>query len=641
MTSFSDSKATQALLGGASEGSPTARVLRSSAHPTALMAMLEMGALDPRDALALDTKGKPALAEWMKRQSGWILERTAEHHWAPSPWPTTPDGDWSNAGLLSGTPETITTSLPYQAERLTGWFLAHAPAGLVSHRWTETYRPRNDWSDRPTNSSSLVCLLVSNGWSKALEQALNRPDALSGGELDELLSAREVRAGVPGNNQIHQFEQLLPLVHATLATDRLDLTELLLKAGASPDTLDLNGTPAYFHARSEAALALLAKYGARLDQPAKHGIMTTNWWAGTLKGKSKPLQAFVNTWMAQSLPEEALQDVKTAELAHGLATLPFAPIQAQISQLKISSRATWEERGEQWTWFRRGLALVLQAGAPNFPQLSGGLTWALKAPLVGKPLLQAVPNEDLFWLVGSTYNSKAQTLWETRAKKMGWISPAGTPARMMAMAKALAETPLAPWPSNTATDRSYQSWVIALGNRVTQDTYASPQDQQLTLDIWALASQKGFDQKLGGMERRRAFDKAMKQAWIASDAGDHSRFSRWLGEAIVMAGGRPHQQIAKTNTTHQEIEEAIDCYDTGATGAPTLADPLYQLVHALRHDRHLGLGIDDGAGGKRLAHVFNDWRSASFEFLLPEFREASMKHSFDQIPVVKRPKPRF
>lgn len=134
---------------------------------------------------------------------------------------------------------------------------------------------------------------------------------------------------------------------------------------------------------------------------------------------------------------------------------------------------------------------------------------------------------------------------------------------------------------------------------------------------------------------------ALHQAWRASDGDDYPRMARWLGEAIVMAGGIPPNSVLGQTMTPEDLNDKLSYCGDRADDAPILSDPLVQLIHAVRHARKQGVGADDGQQGERLGHVLTRWQGASFAFALPELKEASMAHSFSSRPAPQRSKPRF
>jgi len=447
--------------------SASAELLRSQAPPAALMAAIREGWFDLSALTELDDEGQPWLAHWLDgiRQRG----QRANSPWNDTPWPTTPDGDWTDVALRPDIGPFHTSSLNTQAELVMGWLLANAPDGIGRMRWDM----HSLFSATPTHkrkSGSVVGQLLQLEWSKAFSVAMARSDRPSPEELKHLeipLGNRGLVAqGSPGNTSVYTNYPFAPPLHWVVQENLMEFLPTLMDAGADLHQRSSDGTPLHYRATTTQTLERLIELGADLLQRHPLDASPESFWDYAYRRNSRlssmaEMSAVANAWMRENLSPEAMLKRKMPELSALMANASsFAAFERQVKQLKIPATIEWEEQGQTWTWPRQGLALLLEASPSE--STPGTWDWAVSKPLSGPPLFEGVPNEDVLWLIGLV-NESAQKSWSKQAKKHQWTVPLESPERTQALLKVLQEKTHPLWKTSGKSPENRSGWLIELG----------------------------------------------------------------------------------------------------------------------------------------------------------------------------------
>lgn len=600
----------------------TATVLRAGTPPPALVALMAAGTVTAEGMNDVAPDGMPALAAWVAQQPAADGETAGA--WNTAAWPVDATGSWGEVALAGeGT-------AAHAAEWAAGWMLAMAPDGLGRCRWAQAGA-----APPSVPSLGLVSLLADRGWARALAQALRRPDAPTGAELDrlELPSARLAHA-----MRTHPTREriLLPLLHGALADNRLDVAQGLLDAGCDPNGVSADGTPALYRATSPEAVALLMAHGADGQRTPPHGMAVTAWWAAT-KGsahQAAPLVEAFQRAQAASMPAAQLWQATMPALATHLATLSLAAIKAQVAQLKIPSTIVWEEAGDTWTWGRRALATALSLPpGPLFP----GLEWALQKPL-GAPLDSRVANADLLEVL-LLDNPKLKRFWARLVETGRIVLPANGAERWDAVTEALADRAFqAPGADTRVAQLSHPAWLVRLGRwRLAQG------DAEGALRTWARvphlpdarADRTNATSKKLSDEGIVALQDALGQAWERARLGDRVGFGRWVGEAVALAAHvRTDFVFPLLNDWTMERAAAAAWPAEHPRGLGVgLARPAVLLGHAQGVALAWGVLLDDGADGARLEAASHRWANTPhLAALAQDLRSTRIAAALDQLP---------
>lgn len=585
-----------------STGSLTVNLLANKAQPELLHAALLAGQLNPSDAMKTNDQGVPALFSWALSMAGDFSHSSKARLWQDVPWPIAPDADWSKANLLHPEPH-LANNKALKAERMAGWFLANLPQGMAQLRWTpESHQVVNGQRIAlPDHSMSLVGMAVGLGWERALDQLLRRPDAPTPAELSVLLASHTQYASFP-NAFGHREHCWLPLLHFAVESDRLLVVERLLKAGADPNALDGSGTPVFFRAKSEEVLKALINAGARLNQKPTHSVNLAEWWKGDLAAPvAQSLLEITNAWLKEHLDEAEILAEKLPELVSSFGRIPLSSFKQQLSQLKIPSDIRWKEFGEEWTLFRRSLALVLQS-APDPSDKKTAWNWGLETKALGSPLLEGVPNPDLLWLVCQGY-APLQPLWDKGVSKGRWTSPKDEVPRLSALAQGLAQGPARVLDTDGPKMDTYGLWSLKLGRILLQEGH----EDRFVLEVWGGVNES-FARAVHH-EPLRCLDAALKRAWAHHAEGNPDGFGRWLGEALVWAGRVPPDTVVPQ--VMRWSDTLVQTQGWGASAPPAGVAALFNkavhLHHALEQALILGVRLDDGAEGQRLEKTWKAW----------------------------------
>lgn len=584
----------------------TVGLLLNNASPALLYEALANGQLEASGAGALNAAGVPALATWAMDQWGNFSHPWKAVVWQPQAWPIDPNGDWQGADLPSDAAPHLFLNQALKAERMAGWFVANAPEGLGHARWTpdSNYTVNGQPVVWPANSMSVVGVAVGLGWERVLDQLLRRNDAPQKPELSGLLSAHSQHVSFPEAGEPNSRSyQHLPLLHCAVEHDRLPVVQRLLAAGLDPNALDGSGTPAMFRVKSQKVLQALLDAGARPDRKATHAVTLVQWWNDHLTApEAAELLAMTNAWLQTHLSEAELLAHKMPELASDFAQLPLARFKKQLSQLKIPLNIAWEETGEQWTLFRRALALVLQA-PPDPSDKQTAWNWGLENKATGEPLLPGTPNTDVLWLVGRHY-APLNGVWEKVAGQDEDGAPSRDPQRLQALMEALAQGPRQTWNAPGTAVSDYHLWLFKLGRVLLQDGC----DETSALQAWGRTGTGRFARTTHA-EVLRCVDAALERAWQHHGEGNLEGFGRWLGEALVLAGKVPPDTIVPQIMDWRGTQQQIQGFPPGPIAVGTLFNKAVHLRHALGYAQEAGVRLDDGANGQRLENTWQAWEN--------------------------------
>jgi len=172
------------------------------------------------------------------------------------------------------------------------------------------------------------------------------------------------------------------------------------------------------------------------------------------------LTQILNTHLLENQTPEELLRMQMPSLSALMANpTSFVAFSRQVQQLKIPTTIEWTEGGENWTWPRQGLALLLDAPLDaNYPTWK----WAIQCALKGDRLFEQTPNEDLLWLVGQAHESAARS-WAKQAKRHGWTSPLNDPERVAHLVQALQSPSKSLWKTTLPQLTQRNGWLMVLG----------------------------------------------------------------------------------------------------------------------------------------------------------------------------------
>lgn len=641
MTFFNSPQA-QKSFGPPSYTSRTLALLLSQPTPAQVMEGIRQGWLDLHDLSVVNESGKPALVTWMESNASFSAQRSPIP-WNDTRWPSGPEGDWSGIGLDAQVAHSINTSPQVQAELVVGWLLANAPEGIGQIRWTQ----QQQGSDRPRTAQafSLYGALIALGWNKALGVALQRPDMPTPLELDALVcSHASYHSVISSTGKFVSRESDAPLLVGAVQANDQRMVEELLRAGASPNAR-FHDVPVFYFSKSHTVLELLLAYGADATQVHPSGIMPPQWWAhmkSTSELKSPPLQLTqaLNAWLEQRLTPERMTQKTLSTMAALMATPVYdsdtassakvsrgiADFKKQAKKAAPPNEARWEEFGQTWTWPRAALALFLNNPHQTAPS-SGAWEWGLTYPMSPERLLQAAPNEDLFWLIGQI-NVEVGNTWARQAQQQSWTPPSESQTRMEALGAALAEPVQALWPSGQPLIQQRNGLLMRLALLQAEAGFSPWQTLQY------VGTPKVSEDHIS--HAGIFLSKALSKTRAALLNQDLASAGRWLTEALISA---PHMGRNSGNLLvdfsadelKQETEENMVFLGNDAAA----------LVHALHALRKAGGRLEDGQGGKRLQHVIKLWK------VLPNlqehqevFREAVLHNTLPE-PTASKTKPRF
>lgn len=622
---FFDNPQTQDTFGA--PASASLELLRTSAKATAILAAIRDGWFDPNALLEVDHNGEPWLSRWMATFNG-----RSTTPWNDQAWPTTPEGDWTGVGLAASAGRYHADSPDTQGELLMGWILSNAPDGLGRLRWS--LDPQN--VDEKTGS--ILGSLLKNRWQKAFQVALSRTDCPTPQELDGLeialghgavLAKRDSSGILSAQHGSHWA----PLMHFAVQENLLGSIQALTDAGATLDPRSQDGTPLYYRANSEKTLQHLVEKGADILQKHPTGIAALAFWelARSQSSQCSPpekLTEVLNHWIRDHHTPEQLARLKMPELSALLASPPsFAAFTRQAKQLKIPASIAWEEGGQEWTWARQALAMVLDAPAQT--DACSSWEWAIEKPLRGAQPLTNAPNEDLLWLVGQS-NDIAQASWTKQAQKHQWTTPLEDPLRIHALMEALKHPQLGIWPTHSPAALERNGWRLELGGaqyKAGQD----PRPTWLTLvetakndDHFYTASKWAHVLLTDARRLLRTPETAHQAGWL-------------LAECLVLSGHmQPHliQSNSAKITDESLAQNSVHEEDFKHFGEA--------LIHAIGVLREAGGTLEDGAKGQRIQKALDPWDShPTLNAHRPRLIQLLLDNSLAPLTAPARPSVRF
>lgn len=522
MDSFSATPATAQLFPSLKETSPTALLLTSGVGVEGLAAALKGGWIDP-NGLVEEVEGKPALAHWIEAGRAVLNPSTTK----PVPvWPTSPEEGWEGVEPQLGSsllrPSTNTAA---REQWVLGACVAMAPHGLGLLHWEE--------QDRPDSNTSVLSLVVEQGWPAVVSQLLRRTDAPIVEQIQAMRTSR-VRGGwsLSKEQQAPKREnRFMPLLHWSLSQGDVATARLLLEYGVSPVCEDDNGLPAWLCCEDVDTLNCVLSYvkdpGVILDPPVPAG----EWWANTLGSvaAAKPLLSALDEWSHKKVPPQLRDQAVLSVLAAGLPTTALASLRSQLTSFSIRPSTSWQQQGRQWT-----LATASLAWAACLNPFSNGpaRAWALGVGRLEKepPVWEGVPNLDALWWLSSDW-PKAEKLWASRS--------AGNPPNTVEGAQAWVEALVAMAQSDSA---AWFGKPLTPGHRsrLLQNAWRAlaklPQEVENTPRVFALRDLVLSSALTFGERTLKyplvvwCFDRALSQF----DAGSQAEASRWAQRGLEM-----------------------------------------------------------------------------------------------------------
>lgn len=614
--------------------SATVELLRSHAPPAALLAAIRDGWFDLQALAEVNEQGQPWLAHWISglRQKS----PRATIHWNDLPWPTTPDGDWSGIAIEEGVGSYQSVNIHTQGELVVGWLLAHAPEGVGHVRWTHQPISLSMAVAPPqSNTGSLVGQLLEARFKKAFAVAMARADRPTSAELNRLEVHMEyeglgVQVSPRGEKEVIQGYPFAPLLHLAIQENMMEVVGLLKESGADLNKSSSDGTPLHYRANKTATLQWLVDQGCDVLQQHPLEVPPLKFWEyGRSRNSgfapSTELSQIINTRLMESHTPEELLRLKMPEVSQLMANpTSFAAFSRQVQQLKIPTTIEWTEGGENWTWSRQGLALLLDAPLDaNYPTWK----WAIQCSLKGDRLFDRVPNEDLLWLVGQAHES-AERSWAKQAKKHGWTSPLNDPERAANLVHALQSQGKGLWKTTIPQLPQRNGWLMVLG----QAQHKAGLDPWKT---WHLIGKPDPSLEDNAMAWKLAIALVEETHQHLQTPNGSTLAGRCLGEALVLTG---HMRIYNIQNGSNPITQ--DDLDRAATQqSTTLGTGLAHALLALKEAEGI---LDDGAQGERIQAAIAGWDTHA---PLKDWRKRVVAQLMGQhmapMTALPRPAPRF
>ena len=616
-------------------GSPvsaTVELLRSQAPPAALLAAIRDGWFDLQSLTAVNEEGQPWLAHWI---SG-LRQKTSPINirWNEQPWPTTPDGDWSGVAIQDDAGVYQSINIHTQGELVVGWLLANATEGVGHLRWTLS--PSLPLRATPLpDTGSLVGHLLEARMEKAFMVAMARSDRPTPEELNRLeVSLGHAGLGVhvsyTGEKEVTHGSPSAPLIHFAVQENMFDVLEVLKESGADLNHRSNDGTPLHYRANRSTTLRWLVEQGCDMAQQHPSGFTPLKFWEYARTRNSSlatpaELTQILNTHLLENQTPQELLRMQMPSLSALMANpTSFAAFSRQVQQLKIPTTIEWTEGGENWTWSRQGLALLLDAPLDaNYPTWK----WAIQCALKGDRLFDQVPNEDLLWLVGQAHESAGRS-WAKQAKRHGWTSPLNDPERVTNLVQALQSPGKSLWKTAIPQLPQRNGWLMVLG----QAQHKAGLDPWKT---WHLIGKPDPSLEDNSIAWKLVIALVKETHKHLQTPNGSTLAGRCLGEALVLTG---HMEIHNIQNRSNPINQ--DDLDKAATQQSTsLGTSLAQGLLALKEAKGF---LDDGAQGERIQAAIAGWDTHP---PLKEWRKRVVAQLMDQhmapMTAPSRPTPRF